>query len=51
MEHDSYAMASLLRRLLRVIRVLDDIRSIKRALKLLGKLVRGLRGGSMRCQI
>lgn len=41
-------MSSLLRRLLRVIRIVDDIRSLKRAFELLGKLVRGLRGGSMR---
>jgi len=40
----SIRMASLLRRLTRLIRVLDDVRSVVRALELLRKLVRGLRG-------
>ncbi|WP_269844128.1 hypothetical protein [Halegenticoccus soli] len=38
-------MASILRRLIRLVRVLDDVRSVVRSLKLLRKLVRGLRGG------
>ncbi|WP_267195318.1 hypothetical protein [Halegenticoccus tardaugens] len=37
-------MASLIRRLVRLVRVLDDVRSVVRALKLLRKLVRGLKG-------
>ncbi|WP_321111607.1 hypothetical protein [Halorussus salinisoli] len=37
-------MASVLRRLVRLVRILDDVRSVVRALELLRKLVRGLRG-------
>jgi hypothetical protein len=36
-------MASLLESLLRLVRLADDVRSVKRALELLAELLRGLR--------
>jgi hypothetical protein len=39
-------MASLLKRVVRLISILDDVRSVLRALELLKKLLRGLRGGT-----
>ncbi|WP_276300337.1 hypothetical protein [Halorussus lipolyticus] len=37
-------MASLFKRLVRLVTIADDVRSVVRSLKLLRKLIRGLRG-------